>query len=103
MPDGVEKVKLNGDKYYYFGGVFYVKSKGDYKVVTAPDGIIISSLPEGGKEVEIDGKKYVVYNNTYYQPLTQKGENKYQVISVEVTNENDKATTADSTKVATQK
>lgn len=71
---------LNEEAYYYFGGAFYVTSGDSYKVVEAPSGAIIANLPEGAEEFEVDGVNYVGYNNTYYQPILQDGNNYYQVV-----------------------
>jgi hypothetical protein len=83
LPKDIETIKLNDDTYYYFGGAFYVKENDKYKVIEAPDGAVITNIPEGGEEVEVEDQKYVVYNKTYYQPFNQNGKDLYQVVAME--------------------
>jgi len=33
-------------------------------------------------KITVDGKKYMVYNNTYYQPVSQDGKDAYEVVIV---------------------
>lgn len=80
LPEGVEKIDLNDNTYYYFGGAFYIADKKSYKVVDAPSGAVVTNIPDGGSEKEIDDVKYVIYNHTYYQPLSQNGKDLYQVV-----------------------
>lgn len=62
---------------------FYIKENGKYKVIDAPDGAVITNIPEGATEEEIDGENYVVYNYTYYKPFSQNGKGMYQVVQME--------------------
>lgn len=81
--EGVEAVKNEDLTYYYYAGTFYKKSADGYTVIPAPDGAVVSNIPEGAEEIEIDGSKYVVYNETYFQPLSQDGNDVYQVVEME--------------------
>ena len=83
LPEGFEKITLNGDEYYYFGGAFYVKEGSDYRVVDAPDGAVVTYIPEGAEEEMVDDEYFVIYNYTYYRPISQGGKNMYQVVVME--------------------
>ena len=90
LPTGTELVILNEREFYYFGGVFYEKAlegsaigQRKYRVVTAPDGAIIRHLPEGAEEHTIGGQNYLELNNTYYLPITENGNDVYQVVEME--------------------
>jgi len=65
---------------------FYIKKNDKYKVIEAPDGAVVTNIPEGGEEVDIEGSKYVVYNTTYYLPFSQDGKDLYQVVAMEEVN-----------------
>ena len=41
-----------------------------YKVVEAPDNIIVYELPEETEQVEIDGKTFYEYDSTLYKVVT---------------------------------
>jgi hypothetical protein len=83
IPDDRVPVKVNDNTYYYYAGIFYIKLGDDqYKVVEAPDGALVSNIPEGGEEVEIEGDKYVFLNNTYFLPVTVNGKDQYQVVEM---------------------
>jgi hypothetical protein len=83
LPEGVEKITLNDVPYYYFGGAFYEASGDSYRVIDAPGGAVITNIPEGATEEDIEGTKYVVYNYTYFLPITQNGKDLYQVVTME--------------------
>jgi hypothetical protein len=51
--------------------------------VAAPAGAVITNLPDGATEKEVDGQKYMVYNDTYYQPISQDGSDAYEVVEKE--------------------
>ena len=51
-------------------------------MIEAPDGAIVTNIPEGAEEEEIDGENYVVYNDIYFQPLSQDGNDMYQIVSM---------------------
>lgn len=72
VPSGLEPAQyLPSGKYplYYYWGSFFEfnPNKGNFRVVAAPEGAIVSGLPEGYITETISGKKYYVYNNVYYQ------------------------------------
>lgn len=83
LPSGYSVANVDGVSYYYYNGAFYTRSGSSYTVVAPPQGAVIGKLPEGAKEVTIDGNKYVEYNGTYYQPVSQNGQNSYEVVAAE--------------------
>lgn len=82
LPDGYITVEVDGGVYYYYGGAFYVDQGNSFRVVPAPVGAIVSEIPEGAREQVINGQSYLLYNNTYYEPISQNGQDAYQVVQV---------------------
>ena len=68
----------NNVRYYRSSGVWYVKRNRGYRVVAAPIGVRVSTLPRGYKVVKVRGVKYYRYNGVYYK---RSGRN-YIVVSV---------------------
>jgi|ERR1700722_13794370 len=81
LPDGYETTMVGNDTYYYFGGAFYVAVDGGYQVVAAPPGAVITQLPVGAVEQQINGQDLLVYNNVYYSPISQDGQDAYEVVT----------------------
>ena len=82
IPNGFETIIVGNATYYYFGGAFYIFTGQSYQVVQAPIGAVITHLPEGAVEQNIDGQTLLVYNNTYYQPISENGMDAYEVVPV---------------------
>jgi len=81
LPPGYETpVAADGQTYYYFGGVFYINTGQGYQVVAAPPGAVIMQLPVGAVDQQINGEDILVYNNTYYEPISQDGQDAYEVV-----------------------
>jgi len=80
LPDGYETIPLGDDTYYYYGGVFYIGIPQGYQVVQAPVGAVVSQLPAGATEQDINGETFIVYNGAYYQPISQDGQDAYEVV-----------------------
>jgi hypothetical protein len=81
LPDGYETCPVGDTDYYYFGGVFYVAVAQGYQVVQAPIGAVVTQLPDGAVEQQDgDGNTELVYNNVYYLPISQDGQDAYQVV-----------------------
>lgn len=80
LPDGYETLMVGNQTYYYFAGAFYVYNGQNYQVVPAPLGAIIYQLPSGAVEQNINGEDLLVYNNVYYQPISQDGQDAYEVV-----------------------
>jgi hypothetical protein len=82
LPTGYASVVVSGSTYYY-GGTYYTEDSSQYKVVAAPAGAVITNLPDGATEKDVDGQKYMVYNDIYYQPISQDGSDAYEVVEKE--------------------
>jgi hypothetical protein len=81
LPPGYETpVASDGQTYYYFAGVFYVQTGQGYQVVAAPPGAVISNLPQGAVDQQINGEDFLVYNNTFFEPISQDGQDAYEVV-----------------------
>jgi hypothetical protein len=48
--------------------------------VAAPPGAVISNLPQGAVDQQINGEDFLVYNNTFFEPISQDGQDAYEVI-----------------------
>jgi hypothetical protein len=81
LPPGYETTQVGDQTYYYFGGVFYVSTGQGYQVVAAPPDAVITQLPTGAVEQDENGQTLMVYNNTYYLPITQDGQDAYEVVT----------------------
>jgi hypothetical protein len=81
LPPGYETPMVGNDTYFYFGGVFYVYTGQGYQVVNAPAGAVITQLPVGAVEQQVNGETLLVYNNTYYAPISQDGQDAYEVVN----------------------
>jgi len=83
VPSGYQVVQgADGAQYYYYGGAFYIPQGGSFRVVPAPTGAIVNQIPEGAQDQQINGQDYVLYNNTYFQPISQNGQDAYEVVQV---------------------
>jgi len=83
LPSDYTTVIVTPTTYYYYGGVFYTLSGSSYVVVEAPIGAVVSNLPEGAEEVEINGVKLLKYNSAFFQPVSQNGDDAYEVVKVQ--------------------
>ena len=83
LPPGFETLTVGDDYFYYYGGDFYVATQDNrYQVVQAPFGAVVTQIPDGAVEQNINGQSYLVYNNVYYQPISQNGQDAYEVVQV---------------------
>jgi hypothetical protein len=80
LPPGYETPVVGNDTYDYFAGVFYIYTGTGYQVVAAPPGAVITQLPTGAVDQQYDGQDLLVYNNTYYEPISQDGQDAYEVV-----------------------
>jgi len=80
LPEGYETVYVGNDTFYYYAGTFYVSINPGFEVVQAPVGAVISQLPSGAVYQQINGEDILVYNNVYYQPISQNGYDAYEVV-----------------------
>ena len=82
LPTGYITVMVGDDTYYYYGGAFYISQGGSFRVVPAPPGAVVYEIPEGATDQVINGVDYILYNNTYYEPISQNGQDAYEVVQV---------------------
>jgi hypothetical protein len=81
LPPGYETpVASDGQTYYYYAGVFYVQTGQGYQVVAAPPGAVIDNLPQGAVDQQVNGEDFLVYNNTFFEPISQDGQDAYEVV-----------------------
>ncbi len=80
LPEGYETTMVGNDTFYYYGGAFYVNTDQGYQVVDAPPGAVITQVPVGAVEQDVNDQQLLVYNNVYYQPISQDGQDAYEVV-----------------------
>jgi len=79
LPPGA--VAVGGDQYFY-AGAFYQRTSRGYTVVAPQAGMVVDRLPPGGEEVTVGEQRYVRFGATYYQPIEQNGQPRYEVVEV---------------------
>lgn len=62
------RLSVGGLGYHYQGGAFYRPYRGGFRVVLAPIGAIIHTLPTGYVSMHINNRNYYRYEDTYYEP-----------------------------------
>ena len=82
LPPGYETTMVGNDDYFYYGGAFYIDTGNGYQVVQAPYGAVVTQIPDGAVQQDINGQTFLVYNNVYYQPVSQNGQDAYEVVQV---------------------
>jgi len=80
LPEGYETTQVGDQTYYYYGGAFYVYNGTGYQVVQAPPGAVVTELPDGAQQQDLDGQSYLVFNNTWFQPISQDGQDAYEIV-----------------------
>jgi hypothetical protein len=85
LPEGFSTIPVSGGgNYFYYGGDFYIQTNsGAYQVVAPPAGVVVANLPDGAQTTTIGGIQYMVYNDTYYQPVSQNGQDGYEVVDMD--------------------
>ena len=68
-------------EYYYQDGVFYVLQNGQYYVIEAPIGALVTQIPNDYEEIELDGKTYYLVENTLYKTTVIDGALYFEVVS----------------------
>ena len=82
LPDGYITIQVGDTYYYYYGGAFYIAFGSSFRVVQAPIGAVVYEIPEGATEQVINGVTYLYYNNTYFLPISQNGQDAYEVAEI---------------------
>lgn len=66
----------NNQHYGYDQGVYYEPYNNGYRVIPAPIGANVSTLPKGFTTVNVEGDLYYYYAGTFYVP----GTNRYEIV-----------------------
>ena len=67
-------------EYYYQDGVFYILSNGQYYVIEAPIGALVTEIPADYDEIELDGKTYYKVEDTLYKTTVIDGALYFEVV-----------------------
>ena len=68
-------------EYYYQDGVFYILNNGQYYVIEAPIGALVTEIPNDYDEIELDGRTYYLVENTLYKTTVIDGALYFEVVS----------------------
>jgi hypothetical protein len=41
---------------------------------------VVTELPDGAQQQDLDGQSYLVFNNTWFQPISQDGQDAYEIV-----------------------
>jgi hypothetical protein len=80
LPAGATAVT---DDVYYYGGVYYQRGSDGYTVVTPMAGTVVDNLPPGGEVVTLGDQTFVRFGDTYYQPISVDGQDKWEVVQIQ--------------------
>ncbi len=72
------RLSVGGLGYHYHRGAFYRPYRSGFRVVLAPIGAIIHTLPVGYVSVRLNNRNYYRYEDTYYEPRGSS----YRVVEV---------------------
>ena len=67
-------------EYYYQDGVFYILRNGQYYVIDAPIGALVTEIPADYDEIELDGRTYYQVENTLYKATVIDGALYFEVV-----------------------
>ena len=67
-------------EYYYQDGVFYILHNGQYYVIEAPIGALVTEIPADYDEIELDGKTYYLVEDTIYKTTVIDGALYFEVV-----------------------
>ena len=67
-------------EYYYQDGVFYILKNGQYYVIEAPIGALVTEIPADYDEIELDGRTYYQVENTLYKATVIDGALYFEVV-----------------------
>ena len=68
-------------EYYYQDGVFYILQNGQYYVIDAPIGALVTQIPDDYDEIELDGRTYYLVEDTLYKATVIDGALYFEVVS----------------------
>jgi len=61
--------------------VFYILQNGQYYVIEAPIGALVTQIPADYDEIELDGTTYYLVENTLYKTTVIDGALYFEVVS----------------------
>jgi hypothetical protein len=70
-------IRFGGLRYRYHNGTFYRPYRRGFRIVPAPIGAVLDTLPYGYTKVYINHRPYFRYNNIYYKPIRNR---RYRVV-----------------------
>lgn len=73
-------VNQAGQDYYYQDGVFYILKNGQYYVIEAPIGALVTEIPSDYDEIELDGRTYYQVEDTLYKATVIDGALYFEVV-----------------------
>ena len=73
-------VNQAGQDYYYQDGVFYILKNGQYYVIEAPIGALVTEIPTDYDEIELDGRTYYQVEDTLYKATVIDGALYFEVV-----------------------
>ena len=73
-------VNQAGQDYYYQDGVFYILKNGQYYVIEAPIGALVTEIPSDYDEIELDGRTYYQGEDTLYKATVIDGALYFEVV-----------------------
>lgn len=68
LPRGFGRLFVKNMEYFFFDGYFYRSFHNEYRIVDAPVGAIVLSLPRLHFFLQWNGMDYFLAGNTYYRP-----------------------------------
>ena len=66
LPDGGYTIWVDGVRYYYYDGLYYVREGFDYVLVNPPMGAYVSAIPPDFQPISVNGRIYYTNNGIYY-------------------------------------
>ena len=78
LPFECARLALGGLEFFYAEGMFYRMEAGEYVVVNAPVGAVVTTIPTGYQAVMMNGATYYSVNGVNYVQVA----NGYQVVAV---------------------
>ncbi|MGY6743095.1 MAG: DUF6515 family protein [Cecembia sp.] len=88
IPENFERVEVGENEYnFYWGGAYFEETANGFRVVPPVAGTLVENLSEGGEEVKIGDRTLIRFGETYYQPVQVNGRNMYEVVYIELDDE----------------
>lgn len=81
LPEGAFVVWVDGARYFYYDGLYYMRDGDVYELVSPPIGAYVSSIPPDFQPVSINGRIYYTDGGVYYLLTEHHG---YKVVPTPV-------------------